>query len=1213
MLGDIVSIVWIEFVIVVEAEMKRLTARMSRRATRGFAAAATISAAVFSARPVLATITIDTHGNSTSSWTISNGALTLDFNPGASHVDSVIIAGHSDNILDPAKSLFDEEFAGTPFGAGTQTFSYQQTANYIDFWTSNASTGTSTNPITYAFHYVMFNNDPAVQTYEVLTHSATDPATSVGQGQFLLRVDPAKFSTLYQVNTSPNNMGATTSQLPNTTALLSELNGNPTGYGDTVTVTNSMTHATSTFNPRLDLAEVLDLNGDTNIESQLGRNFLNKYDYSSYEQFRAGATEVGPNYAVSTVVTSQESFTGGPTKQNLQFTNNILMQEFLSGHYGSGSVNPGDPGYSYVPTQGVNTTKLFGPYTFRITNVNGETPAQLYNDATNSASSYIPEFDQETTLIANGYVPRTARGSLQANISSSAGWSSNIDNNTIVLADNGVNFQESHQGFQYWQQIDTNGQATFTNVVPGTYRASIYQYGQWGETRYDGVQVTNGRIDTPQSLQFVPENFGTTIFTLGTPDRSSHEFLNGHFTSGPYAGQDDRNYYGSYNYWQEMADLGNNGKVVYYGTAVPGHAATNDSNKWINNQWQTFDPNLYNPSNNLNANSTGGTVGLYPSIAPAYVGNPATYQGSPWEIHFATTAAQATGKNYVILSIGIAGAEGSLIVGLNGNTDIWHYTNNSDPMIRSGLAGYYEWTAMEWPIADLAAAGSDNVLTFSVSTTDGVMYDAMRLELSAAGANPSVTGWHDYFYVNSGGNNAANADDSIGQAAQNVNTILPEAWAQSGGGTWTAAADWNNFHIPDGIGGTATFGTAASGPFNITLDANHTVSAVVFSTTNAYNISAGNLSTNTLILDANGSTATITNTSGNNTISAPMQLNSDTSVMVAGSASTLTLNGSVSGAGGVILSGAGTLVLGASNSYAGQTTINSGVMTVIANGALPGGGAVTNNSRLNINAVEQIGALTGTGFLHVGAVGTLSIAPSSPTSTQNTLSVSAGGLLNLNNNSLTLNYGTIGSPNATVAGYISSAYNVGGTLWSGTTGITSNNAAADPGHHSIAFADGADGIVTNLPAGISSAIPGGGALPAGSELITYAFAGDANLDGKVDFNDFVAISTHFLSNDVNWDHGNFNYDGVVDFNDFVILSTNFGEGVTGGNGVGARPDQLAQFNSMAASYGLSGSQIAAWDATISTLPEPTGAGLLTAGVIGLLQRRRRRMQRFIPE
>ncbi|MDP9175236.1 MAG: hypothetical protein M3O30_15415 [Planctomycetota bacterium] len=241
--------------------------------------------------------------------------------------------------------------------------------------------------------------------------------------------------------------------------------------------------------------------------------------------------------------------------------------------------------------------------------------------------------------------------------------------------------------------------------------------------------------------------------------------------------------------------------------------------------------------------------------------------------------------------------------------------------------------------------------------------------------------------------------------------------------------------------------------------------------------------------------------------------------------------------------------------------------------------------------------------LAIDSGGTVTLAQGGGTTTVSSLTMSnlaAGSKLDIANNSITVAYGTNGSPNAAIKSYVTTGYNIGGTLWSGN-GITSSLADV---HHSVAFADGSDGVVQNLPAGKSSAIPGGGMLPAGNELITYTFAGDANIDGKVDFADFVILSNHFGGTFTNWDQGNFNYDSGVDFADFVILSNNFGEGVTG-NGTGATALQLAQYNALATSFGISASQIAAWDHQIAALPEPTSLGLIAIGAMGLLPRRRR--------
>jgi hypothetical protein len=685
---------------------------------------------------------------SSTDWNINNGSLNIVFDPKTNNITSIKVGTSSSNILDPSNSQLYPEFAGTPFGAGNQTYSYTLGPNnsYIDFSTTTASAGNATysngtliNPITYAFHYIMYANDPSISCYEVLNHSATDPATSVGQGQFLLRVNPALMTNTYQVNTGPNNLGVQTSTFRN-----------PTIYAaDEGVAARQVENA------------VTDLTGS--LPGDFGTNFATKYDFSSYEQFHQAQLEYGSTYALSTLMTNQDTMTGGPTKQNLQFTDTILMQEFLSGHYGTST-------YGYTPTQGVNTSRLFGPYVFRVVPTNGESASQLYQDDLNALPTYQSLFNSDTTLLANGYVPSTARGSFQVTIANPAGWTSNTTNQTVVLSDPNTNFQYSSQGPQYWAQIGQNGTANISSVSPGTYRMSIYQLGQWGETRVDGVTVSNGKLTVPQNVTFTPENFSTSapIFTLGTPNRSANEFLNGHNSSGG----DLREYQGSYNYWAQEQTLGNPGKVVYYATAVGSTPATNNPSAWIANQWGTFDPGLYDAANNTTDN--------YANLAPAYVtaggATVATYSGAPWEVHFTTTQAQLNQGQYTVLSVALAAAEASLIVTLNGHQEIWHYSNSSDPSVRSGVAGYYQWIAFQFPTADLLAAGQNDVITFSVSQSEGVMYDALRLEITPNSASPATTGWNDYTYV-TGSNSQSSPNDALGQTNTQLSgtTLLGDA------------------------------------------------------------------------------------------------------------------------------------------------------------------------------------------------------------------------------------------------------------------------------------------------------------------------------------------------------------------------------------------------------------------------------------------------------
>jgi len=63
----------------------------------------------------------------------------------------------------------------------------------------------------------------------------------------------------------------------------------------------------------------------------------------------------------------------------------------------------------------------------------------------------------------------------------------------------------------------------------------------------------------------------------------------------------------------------------------------------------------------------------------------------------------------------------------------------------------------------------------------------------------------------------------------------------------------------------------------------------------------------------------------------------------------------------------------------------------------------------------------------------------------------------------------------------------------------------------------------------------------GSVQIKYALYGDANLDGKVDFGDLLALAQNYGKTDAYWFQGDFNYDGKVDFSDLLKLTQNYGK------------------------------------------------------------------------
>ena len=658
------------------------------------------------------TLTINTAN--ASDWQISNGAMTLDWNSTSGNVFAVHLTGYPDNMVDTTTISSNGQPDGLYMdnvgtGSGTVTAGYSQNGSeYIDWWISTASG--SSNAFTHTRHFILTANDTGFHVYSTVSHGASDIAGGIGQWQYVFRINLNQFTETYEVNSGLGNLGVIDTPLPSPSV-------------------------TGTADPGRQVQNAaVDLHG-LPLPTGFTRQFFTKYDYSSYEYLHQEHGVYGSKYGAWLVLPSTETLVGGPTKQDLVFTDNILMMEALSGHL--------DNSLSYNVAAGVTANKLFGPYYFHFNafNATNTTPAQLYSEAQKFLPSFPFLYDQDTTLQSAGYTPSSGRGAVTGTIAGTG--TSTPYQAWTVLSDNSTNFQYSVNGEQYWLNNPASGAANFSGVAPGTYRLSAYVLGQWGELRQNNVQVAANSTTTLPALTFKPENFGSNapIWTIGTPDRSAHEFLHGHDA----AGNDLRNYWGAYNFWADFA--ANQGGQVYYATAVGSTPATNDLSQINYVQWGVFDPGLYAGIYNASDDTTDG----YNYIVPAYVGaaNVATARSPGLTIHFTTTAGQQAQGQYAVLSAGLAAAEGSVVATLNGHQLVWHYINASDAMIRSGLAGYYQWLALQWPVSQLNAPGQDNVLTLTVSQTYGVMYDALRMEITNTSADPAVTGWSDYEYVNS--------------------------------------------------------------------------------------------------------------------------------------------------------------------------------------------------------------------------------------------------------------------------------------------------------------------------------------------------------------------------------------------------------------------------------------------------------------------------------
>jgi hypothetical protein len=672
---------------------------------------------------------------SSTEWAATNGIVSYSINPtnGTIFKLSTTIAGHTTNWMDAnypcpfghAIMLYNISGGYTNHTAnGPITPNYHLAGSYLDVWLTKAHI-VGTDPLEIENHWVIRDNDPGIHFYQILRHVSTDGATSFGaattnffpSGNALSRSDGS--TVVYQKDTGPNNLMVVTETFPSPTYTSNLVASNPGRQvqAETVdyTATTLGTHLTT---------------------PGLNREFITKYNYSTYEEFHVAHGSVGDLNAFWWVVPSHETMNGGPTKQMLT----TVQVEYESAHLGGQNVNF---------ASGETKNRLFGPFYLRFNAFDSTktTADALYADAAGSVESCLSFYDGEGVLLGDGYRARANRGSVAATITNSGGWSSNTNDNVFILSDNATYFQESAQGFQYWGHASSSGSVTIPNVVPGTYRLTAFRRGQWGLYHLDNV-VVGTTTKTVSGVTFQPRNFSTQapIWTIGTPDRSAHEFMHGHDASG----HDIREYQGRWNYWQDL--VANSGKMVYtVGTTSVG--------SWPFTQYGTFYPSLYA---GVYGGSTSGKNG-YDYITPSYVisgaaaegKTPATYNGPPWEIHFKTTAAQLAQGSYVLVSINIASCNhSSLQVRLNGKHGgalLWYPRLGSDPEVRSGVAGYNNYAVFQFNTADLNAAGTDNVLTLYAS--GAIMYDALKMEIGPNQANPSTSGWpeYDWVYYNTSG------------------------------------------------------------------------------------------------------------------------------------------------------------------------------------------------------------------------------------------------------------------------------------------------------------------------------------------------------------------------------------------------------------------------------------------------------------------------------
>ncbi len=274
---------------------------------------------------------------------------------------------------------------------------------------------------------------------------------------------------------------------------------------------------------------------------------------------------------------------------------------------------------------------------------------------------------------------------------------------------------------------------------------------------------------------------------------------------------------------------------------------------------------------------------------------------------------------------------------------------------------------------------------------------------------------------------------------------------------------------------------------------------------------------------------------------------------------TLTIAGAQThGSGATLTVSAGALVM---NSDAGSAS--SRILSVNASGG-----------NATFNTTEHLAGLS------VSAASTATLAADTTrVIVTDAVAATSGGRIDLKDNKLIVKSGTLGTFNGAaytgITGLIAFGYN-GGTQ-DGTGIVTSQSSAVSPNSlTSLAVARAED-------AGYAGGTFSGQSVVAGDVLVMYTWAGDANLDGVINGDDYFQIDSGFPQGLSGWFNGDFNYDGVINGDDYFVIDSNF-------------PAQGPAFSTGAGAGAGSG---------VVAIPEPASiAGVITAAAA--LGRRRRR-------
>ena len=265
-----------------------------------------------------------------------------------------------------------------------------------------------------------------------------------------------------------------------------------------------------------------------------------KYDYSAiqFDTPAYGWSSTSKHVGLWVVTANADYMSGGPTKLELvthrdaTFTSSLtapapptLLYVWKGPHYG---------GTDLVVARGEQWTKTIGPFLLYCNS--GATPNAMWSDALAEAAheahlwpyTWATASDYPSANQLGGLTGRIVLHDPQAPNQKMAHLLVGLTHADYTLP-NGqlVDWQHDGKFYQYWTRGDAKGYFTIADVRPATYTLHAFADGVLGEYAQASITIDANKIVHAGKIVWTPVRYGRQLWEIGTPDRTSGEFLHG--------------------------------------------------------------------------------------------------------------------------------------------------------------------------------------------------------------------------------------------------------------------------------------------------------------------------------------------------------------------------------------------------------------------------------------------------------------------------------------------------------------------------------------------------------------------------------------------------------------------------------------------------------------------------------------------------------------